>query len=69
MYEVMMTKDDFLQVESVKTQKAAEELADTWATNNPDKQIFVSFYRASDGQRGYINRDGAAITGKSWTNL
>jgi len=32
-----------------------------------DSHVFVSFYRASDGQHGYLNRDGNhAITGKAW---
>jgi hypothetical protein len=32
----------------------------------PDDQIYLCFFRESDGQRGYINRDGADITGEPW---
>lgn len=32
-----------------------------------EKQIYVSWFRASDGQHGYLNSDGNhAITGSNW---
>lgn len=31
------------------------------------KQVFVTWFRKSDGQHGYLNRDGNhAITGEAW---
>lgn len=32
-----------------------------------DVNAFLSFGRSTDGQHGYINRDGASPAGKSWT--
>ena len=29
-------------------------------------RAYLTFYRESDGQYGYINRDGASAVGKSW---
>ena len=29
-------------------------------------QVFIEFFRKSDGQRGYINRDGASPVGQAW---
>ena len=35
--------------------------------SNKDCQVFVKWYRPSDGQHGYLNPDGNhAITGKAW---
>jgi hypothetical protein len=32
-----------------------------------DKRIFIRWFRATDGQHGYVNPDGNySITGKSW---
>ena len=28
--------------------------------------IFIEWFRPSDGQHGYYNRDGHAITGQAW---
>lgn len=30
------------------------------------QEIYLEFFRASDGQHGYINRNGADLVGKSW---
>mgnify|MGYP006922195423 FL=1 len=38
--------------------KKAQALARRLAAQNPDKQVFVTFYRSSDGQHGYLNPDG-----------
>ena len=49
------------------SKKEAEETAKTWAKENPDKQVFISWLRKSDGQKGYLNPDGNhAITGEAW---
>ena len=37
------------------------------ADESKDRQVYVEWYRASDGQRGYLNRDGSNnITGKAF---
>ncbi len=41
--------------------KAAKELV-----ANGRRNVFIEFYRFSDGQWGYINPDGAGLTGKRW---
>lgn len=42
-------------------EKAKEE------SQNGDYQVFVSWFRASDGQKGYLNRDlDNSITGSAW---
>lgn len=38
-----------------------------WAKEHPDQLVFISFFRKNDGQKGYINRDGAGFTGQPWT--
>jgi hypothetical protein len=49
------------------SKKEAEEMARTWAKENPNNQVFISWSRKSDGQKGYLNPDGNhAITGKAW---
>lgn len=48
------------------SKKEAEEIARTWVKENPNKQIFISWFRNSDGQKGYLNPDGNyAIIGKA----
>jgi hypothetical protein len=45
--------------------KEARRMADD--PENADNQVFVTWFRKSDGQHGYLNPDGDhAITGKSW---
>jgi hypothetical protein len=37
------------------------------AARRPDANIYISWYRKSDGQHGYLNFSGDhAITGKPW---
>lgn len=49
------------------TEKEAKKLAKAEATKNKKAQIYVTFYRRSDGQHGYLNSDGNhAITGTAW---
>jgi hypothetical protein len=49
------------------TKKAAEALALEAAAKHPDDQYYITWYRKSDGQHGYLNPDGNhAITGQSW---
>lgn len=43
--------------------KTAKEVA----AEHPEDNVFVTWGRASDGQQGYLNRDGNhEITGKRW---
>ena len=53
---------------NVKSKKEAVELAKQWAEeqNGSENQVYIEFYRESDGQHGYINPTGADVTGKSW---
>ena len=49
------------------SKKQAIALAKAAAAKYPDEAVFVSWGRASDGQQGYLNRDGNhAITGEAW---
>jgi hypothetical protein len=62
---------------TIQHESLAEEHVPLTATNDRDAikqttelaakhsgaRVFCEFFRASDGQRGYINRDGADVTG------
>lgn len=61
------TSQDIREV-SLTSKNIAIQKAREWAGQYPDKQVFIQFYRDSDGQVGYINYDGADLTGKSWTD-
>lgn len=53
------TSNGLTQEEAIK--KAKEE------SQNEDCQVFVSWFRSSDGQKGYLNRDlNHDITGVAW---
>lgn len=41
--------------------KAAKELV-----ANGRRNVFIEFYRPSDGQSGYINPGGSGLTGTRW---
>lgn len=50
---------------SKKAALAAKELAKEYP--RPDYKVWVSWYRSSDGQHGYLNPGGDhAITGEAW---
>lgn len=53
-------------IQDFQNEKAARTHAENLAKENPNKQVFVSFFRKSDGQHGYINREGADVTGSAW---
>lgn len=57
-----------LQAREAKTEKEARSTAKKLAEQHPDKQVFIEFFRPSDGQNGYINRNGFSLIGESWTN-
>ena len=49
------------------TKKEAITTAKKEANGNPTKQVFISWFRKSDQQHGYLNSDGDhAITGRAW---
>jgi hypothetical protein len=50
--------------QSVKSERQAVSLAKELAKNSKD--VYVRFYRPTDGQHGFLNPDGYGITGKNW---
>lgn len=48
-----------------KENKAVDQ-AELWAEEHKENDVFIRFHRSSDGQTGYVNRDGVGITGKTW---
>lgn len=72
-YSITVTDEqgfsDFVYID--KTQEQAKKLANELA-NDPKyagRNIFITFYRPSDGQTGYLNPDGNhSPTGESWNN-
>jgi hypothetical protein len=49
------------------SKKAATAEAKRAAGEYPNDKIYVSWHRSTDGQHGYLNRDGShAITGAAW---
>lgn len=67
-YEVIMGDTYPLPDKTFETtsEAKAKATARKWAKENPGQNIVISFYRASDGQRGYINPDGADLHAVSW---
>lgn len=53
--------------ETHKSKTIAVSIAEKLAKENPSKVVYINFYRSTDGQHGFINRDGAGMTGRSWT--
>ena len=64
-------KDRNMQVvamSEVLGELSAKIEAETFAEQYPNCQIYVTWFRSSDGQQGYYNQDGNhAITGEAWT--
>jgi len=59
-----MTTDEITGLTKAQAIKTAKIKA---AESGEEYQVFVSFFRPSDGQRGYLNRDGNhEITGTAW---
>lgn len=48
-------------------EKNAVELAEKLCAEPDGTMVFIEYWRSSDGQRGYLNRDGYAVTGRSWS--
>jgi hypothetical protein len=52
---------------SVKSERSVRQEIKKWIKADPSNLIFVSWYRTSDGQKGYFNPSGDHdITGKTW---
>ena len=49
-----------------KTVRKASSEARTMAYRLPSHYVFVTWFRASDGQQGYLNPCGHEPTGKRW---
>lgn len=67
-YEIVTSSadgDNYIPI-SAKTDEQARKAASDYAGEHPDEMVFCSFMRSSDGQRGYINRDGASPTGSAY---
>ena len=58
-----------IREQPLPTESAAIRLAKQWGTEyaGSNIQVFIHWFRAPDGQHGYINPDGADLTGQSWT--
>lgn len=57
---------EFIQLGSIPAQLAMAE-AHKAAAKHTDQQVFLTFFRRSDGQRGYLNSDGNHdITGRAY---
>ncbi len=55
-------------VDNGLSEKTAIAKAKRLAQNPRNGQVFIQWYRSTDGQHGYLNPNGDhAITGKSWS--
>lgn len=59
---------DYIPLDARSDSQAIKQLGQWRKTNTVSQgaNIFLAFSRASDGQHGYINPDGAAPTGRKW---
>ena len=48
------------------TEKEAARVAERMSREDDGNNVYVSWFRASDGQCGYLNRDGHDTTGERW---
>jgi hypothetical protein len=70
-YTVEVTKHgETIESAWVNGQRNAKATAREYAAEYPDCQIYVSWFRASDGQHGYLNPNGDHdITGHPWSAI
>lgn len=57
-----------IKQKEVENDSEAVELAKKWAKNYPNEFVYIHYFRAKDGQRGYVNPDGYGITGQDWAD-
>ena len=50
----------------VNGERRAKKLAEQTADEHPELYVYIKWFRASDGQHGYLNRDGHSPVGKRW---
>ena len=55
-YTVHIGEDDYIT--DIESPEEATELAIRTCQENPDKAVYVSWFRESDGCEGYLNRGG-----------
>lgn len=53
--------------QSAKNEIEAIKLAETLVEKYNDQLVFVEYFRPSDGQYLYLNRDGYSLSGESWS--
>jgi len=70
-YTVEVTKHgETIESEWVNGQRNAKATAREYAAQYPDHQIYVTWFRSSDGQHGYLNPNGDHdITGRPWSAI
>ena len=57
---------DYIQLGKVSAKTAITEARNA-AAKYRDEQVFLSWFRTSDGQRGYLNSDGSHdVTGRAY---
>jgi len=69
LYSVKMSEStEYGDIDSIiDTDLKLRDAIKTAKQNTGDKQIFITWFRAKDGQHGYYNPDGNhSINGKSW---
>ena len=59
-------QNEAVKLPSFTRESQAERHAMAYAKAHPGKHVFLRFFRDSDHCQGYINRDGAACTGRAW---
>ena len=58
---------ELTQAGEANGEKSATKLAREMAKKYPDDRIYVSWFRSSDNQHGFLNPGGDhAITGEAW---
>ncbi len=53
------------EIGSTTSERRARQIARAQAQIGAG-QVYITWYRASDGQHGYLNRDGHSPIGKAW---
>lgn len=52
--------------QTAKSESQATKIAQAWAATGQHETVHIEFFRKSDGQQGFINPDGAGVSGKNW---
>ena len=53
------------EIASTSNESEARKIASREARRRPG-QVYISWFRSADGQRGYLNTDGHSPVGKPW---